>query len=301
MVRPHFVYHAARRGDRHPPNSLSGLADCLAAGAYLIEVDIAPLADGGFALVHDARLERVSEGRGLVPAATSAQVRGLHHRWRQQIDESLIDLPLTDEPLGLLSEAVELIANYPGLAELQLDLKPFRPLTDEVLLSLLRHIAPAKTRVRISCAADWALRRLAALDEALPLGFDPMLYLDVERGDGHKEAAPPLRTGAYGYLDEHPLALTRWGAPKDYLAARAEALWTQAPVAAWYIRGAMLARALDDGFDWIAWLHGRGAQVAAWTLDASHPHQLDLARMLAQAGVDRITTNDAPALARALG
>ena len=116
-----------------------------------------------------------------------------------------------------------------------------------------------------------------------------------------KEQAPPLRTGAYGYLDEHPLALTRWGAPADYLAARAEALWTQAPVAMWYIRGALLARALDDGFDWIAWLHDRGAQVTAWTLDASHAHQLDLARTLAKAGVDRITTNDAGALARALG
>ena len=76
MVRPDFVYHAARRGDRHSPSSLSGLADCLAAGASIIEVDIAPLADGGFALVHDARLERLSEGKGLVPAATSAEIQG---------------------------------------------------------------------------------------------------------------------------------------------------------------------------------------------------------------------------------
>ena len=86
MVRPKFVYHAARRGDRHPPSSLSGLADCLAAGASIIEVDVAPLADGGFALVHDARLERISEGKGLVPAATSAEIQGLHHRWHQRID-----------------------------------------------------------------------------------------------------------------------------------------------------------------------------------------------------------------------
>ena len=292
MTRPKFVYHAARRGDRHPPNSVSGLADCLAAGAAIIEVDIAPLADGGFALVHDARLEHVSEGQGLAPAATSAQIRGLHHRWRDA---------LSDEPIGLLGEAVSLIEKNSGLTELQLDLKPYRPLTDDVLHSLLRHVSAVKARVRISCIADWAIRRLAALDHALPLGFDPLLYLDVERGDGHKEKAPPLRTGAYGYLDEHPLALARWGAPGDYLAARAEALWTQAPVSVWYIRGAMLARALDDGFDWIAWLHGRGAQVAAWTLDASHPHQLDLARTLAKAGVDRITTNDAGAMARALG
>jgi glycerophosphoryl diester phosphodiesterase len=292
MVRPKFVYHAARRGDRHPPSSLSGLADCLAAGASIVEVDIAPLADGGFALVHDARLEHISEGKGYASTATSAQIHGLHHRWHDAI---------TEEPLGLLSEAVDLIAKYPSLEELQLDLKPFRPLTDDVLGSLLRHVTPVKARVRASCVADWAIRRLAALDDALALGFDPLLYLDVERGEAHSDKAPPLRTGAYGYLDEHPLALARWGAPADYLAARAEALWTQAPVAMWYIRGAMLARALDDGFDWIAWLHDRGAQVTAWTLDASHAHQFDLARVLAKAGVDRITTNDAGALARALG
>jgi len=130
MVRPKFVHHAARRGDLHPPSSLSGLADCLAAGASIIEVDVAPLADGGFALVHDARLERISEGKGLVPAATSAEIQGLHHRWHQRIDDPLIDPPLTDEPLGLLSEAVSLIEKYPSMAELQLDLKPFRPLTD---------------------------------------------------------------------------------------------------------------------------------------------------------------------------
>jgi glycerophosphoryl diester phosphodiesterase len=63
----------------------------------------------------------------------------------------------------------------------------------------------------------------------------------------------------------------------------------------------MLARSLDDGFDWIAWLHGRGSQVVAWTLDADRAHQLDLARQMAALGVDRITTNDAPRLAVALG
>ncbi len=291
MSRPGFIYHAARRGDRYPPSSLSGLADCLAAGAACVEVDIAPLADGDFALVHDARLEQISEGRGPVADATAAQLRLLHHRWRGAI---------TAEPLGLLSEAAAMIALHPGQVELQLDLKPYRPLTDDLLRGLLRHVAPVLPRVRVSSTADWALRRLTALDAALPLGFDPLLYLDVVRGDGRQEQAPPLRTGAYGYLDDHPLALARWGGARDYLAARADALWAQAPVSLWYIRGALLARALDDGFDWIAWLHDRGARVAAWTLDPAHPHQLDLARTLARAGVDRITTNDAEGMARAL-
>lgn len=290
MSHPILIHHSARRGDRHPPSSLSGLADCLSAGATFIEVDIVPLAGGDFALVHDAHLQEVSEGSGPVAAATAAQIGGLHHCWHGKV---------TEERLGLLSQAVELIRAAPGLVELQLDLKPHAPLTDEVLSGLACQVEPVKARVRVSCTADWAIRRLAALTPGLPLGFDPLLYLDVARAD-EKEPAPPFRIGAYGYQDDHPLASRRWGTAADYLAARAEALWAQAPVRMWYIRGAMLARALDDGFDWIIWLHARGAQVAAWTLDADRPHQLDLARMLAAAGVDRITTNDAAALAGAM-
>ena len=109
--------------------------------------------------------------------------------------------------------------------------------------------------------------------------------------------------GAYGYRDDHPLALMRWGSAADYLAARAETLWAQVPIAdaVWYIRASLLGCMLHDGFDWVADLHRRGAQVDAWTLDAGHPEQVGLARRLIAAGVDRITTNDAPALAAALG
>ncbi|MCX6029523.1 MAG: glycerophosphodiester phosphodiesterase family protein [Chloroflexi bacterium] len=287
-----LIHHATHRGFRYPPSSLSGLADCLAAGAQIVEMDITPLADGDFALVHDSTLEAASDGQGSVAAATAAQVRGLHLRWRGA---------LTSEPAGLLSQAVELLAGCAATQELQLDLKPHAPLTDAVLERLLRWVEPVKRRVRVTSTADWAIRRLAALDPELAVGFDPLLYLDVERGDGGDGGTPPLRMGAYDYLDEHPLGTQRWGPPADYLAARAEALWAQAPAGMWYIRGALLARALDDGFDWIAWLHGRGAQVAAWTLDADKPHQLDLAQRLAELGVDRITTNDAPRLAEALG
>jgi glycerophosphoryl diester phosphodiesterase len=168
-----------------------------------------------------------------------------------------------------------------------------------VLAGLVRLVAPVRRQVRITSPADWAIRRLAQDPQAPALGFDPLLYLDLERGEGG--TAPPLRIGAYGYLDEHPLALRVWGAPADYLAARAEALWAQAPASMWYIRAALLARALDDGFDWIAWLRQRGASVTAWTFTPAHPHHIALAQQLVAAGAARLTTTDAPGLAAALG
>jgi len=285
-----LVHHAASRGHDHPPGSLRGLRTCLEAGARVVEVDATPLADGDFALLHEGKLERATDGVGDVFATTADQVRRLHYRWRGLF---------TGELVGLLSQAVSLVRDDPHLQELQIDLKPHAPLTDAVLGNLLRHIEPVQDRIRVTSVADWALRWLRTLAPDLALGFDPLLYLDVETGE--ERHAPPFRVGAYGYRDDHPLSTRVWGAPADYLSARAEALWVQAPAgAAWYIRASILDQLLDHGFDWIAHLHARGAEVDAWTLDAGKPGHIERARRLVAAGIDRITTNDAPRLAAAL-
>lgn len=196
--------------------------------------------------------------------------------------------------------AIALLRDAPGLCELQLDLKPHARLTDQVLANLLQIIAPAKERIRVSCEADWAVRRLRALDGAVVLGFDPLLYLDLPPANPRRREEPPFRLGAYGLLDDHPLAARRWGTTAAYLGSRAEALATQVPDGlVWYVRGALLAQALEEGFDWPAYLHARGATVDAWTLDPDSARGVALARHLA-GRVDRITTNNAPALAELL-
>ncbi len=287
-----LVHHAANCGASYPPSSLPALQHCIAAGARVVEVDIIPLVDGDFALLHDARLEDATDGNGSVVACTAAQIRRLHHR-RQDATTDII--------VGLLSQVIPLIAGAPRLIELQLDLKADAALNSAVLEALLRLISPVEHKVRVTSAADWALRRLRALAPSLALGFDPMFYLDLT-AEVPPPATPPFRVGAYGYRDDHPLAGERWGSPADYLALRAEALAAQAPAGSiWFIRASLLARALEQGFDWIAYLHAQGAQVDAWTLDAHQPGHLALARRLLAATVDRITTNDAPRLAAAVG
>ena len=287
-----LIHHAARRAHAHPPSSLSAVRACLAAGARVVEVDITPLADGGFALLHDGDLEQVTDSQGPVFAATRDQARRLHY---------VSGGRATAEPLGTLGSAVAIVQGSACPIELQLDLKPHAPLGDPVLRALLSTIEPILERVRVTSITDWALRRLHQLEPALALGFDPLLYLAVVNAKSRDPGVPPFRVGAYGYLDDHPLGTRVWGPAAGYLEARAEALCTQSPASAvWYIDAYLLARSLDDGFDWVAYLHGRGCEVDAWTLDADRADELSLARRLAAVGVDRITTNDAPALAAAL-
>ena len=289
-----LVHHAANRDHSHPAGSPAALQACLQAGARVVEVDISLLADGQFALLHGPRLERETTGSGPIAALTSEQVRALHYVHRGQGRPTAV-------PVGLLPDALDLLRQYPETMELQLDLKPDVYSTDTVLSRLIAALEPVKDRVRVTSPSDWALRRLRALDPELPLGFDPLLYMEIDYGEHSDPSVPPFRRGAYGYWDDHPLSMARWGPPAAYLAARAEALWAQAPAgAAWYIDAALLAQALDDGFDWIAHLHELGAEVDAWTLDAHKPERLALASRLAATGIDRITTNNAPALSQAL-
>jgi glycerophosphoryl diester phosphodiesterase len=291
-----LVHHAANRGHDFPPGSLSALRTCLEAGAPIVEIDISPLAaTADFALVHDGRLEMQTEGQGPVLEATPEQVARLHYEWPEG--------QMSSEPVGLLSQAVALVGRHPELHELQLDLKPHSPLDAADAARLLALIAPIRRQARVTSGADWELRELRRQDAGLALGFDPLLYFDLDddEEDGEEERLP-YRVGAYGYRDDHPLAGRRWGTPAAYLVARAEALLAQAPAGGyWYVRGTCLERALADGFDWIAYLHGHDILVDAWTLDPSRPGDLALARGLVARGVDRITTNEAPRMAAALG
>ena len=146
--------------------------------------------------------------------------------------------------------------------------------------------------------ADWA--SASTRWTRTPLGFDPGWYLDERPEPYEPPSAPPRR--CLWVLGRAPLARTVWGPPAEYLAARAECLWRQAPYAGvWYLHGRLVERSLADGFDWIAWLHARGAEVDVWTLDVEHAGHFEGARRLVALGVDRLTTNDAPALAEALG
>lgn len=287
-----LIHHAANCGHEAPPGSLSALAACLAAGAGFVEIDVIPLADGSFALLHDQDLEAETNGVGKAPEMKRGQIECLYYKVKGEV---------TGEKVGFLEDAVDLVKTQTATKRLQLDLKPFTPLTRGVLRDFLAILSPVKDRIQVTSVADWAVRSLASFAPDLPLGFDPLLYLDLETEEARPEDVPPFRVGAYGLRDDHPLSAYQWGPLGDYFAARAGALLVQAPKGCeWFIRAEVLKMALDAGFDWIDFLHQQGSRVDAWTFDAAHPEHIQKARFLVERGVDELTTDTTAELAQHL-
>jgi glycerophosphoryl diester phosphodiesterase len=285
-----LIHHAANNGHNAPPGSLAALEQCLKAGAAVVEIDLIPLSDGSFALLHEQDLAVETDGTGKAPQMRREQVSDLRYR---------LNGTITDERVGFLEGAVELLAAYPQTQRLQLDLKPFTPLSGPLLTHFLALIEPVKSRIQVTSVGDWAVRALAAADPALRLGFDPLLYLDLVEDQPRPEGVPPFRVGAYGLLDDHPLSAYQWGSLGDYFAARASALLAQVvPGCAWFIRAEVLKMALVAGFDWIDFLHQQGSIVDAWTIDVAQPDQVELASYLVARGVDVLTTDSPSQLAQ---
>ncbi len=287
-----LIHHAAQHDHHAPPGSLSALEGCLQAGAAVVEIDVLPLSDGSFALLHDQDLAAETNGSGKAPQMTRGAVQDLCYRWNGRV---------TDEKVGFLEDAIDLLSAYPDTQRLQLDLKPFAPLPLNVLLDLLEIIEPVKARIQVTSVADWAIRALEAAGTGLALGFDPLLYLDLVEEKPRPKEIPPFRIGAYGLLDDHPLSAYQWGPPGDYFAARAAALLAQVPGGCdWFIRAEVLKLALDAGFNWIAYLHQSGSKVDGWTINVDHPDHIELAQQLVEQGIDALTTDTPSRLAAQL-
>lgn len=288
-----LIHHAANCKHSSPPGSPAALEGCLSAGSAIVEIDVIPLADGSFALIHDRDLGVETSGSGDAIQATRKQVKKLTYKVNGEI---------TKYKIGFLEDAIEIFAAYPDALRLQLDLKPYTPLTQAILREFVGILTPVLDRIQVTSVSDWAVRSLRRFSPELSLGFDPLLYLDLVDDEPRPEGIPPFRVGAYGIRDDHPLSAYKWGPMGEYFAARAAALLVQAPEGCeWYIRAELLGKALKAGFDWIQFLHQHDSKVDGWTIDATNPKDIKLAETLVELGIDDLTTDTPALLAEKLG
>lgn len=103
IVAGHRGYSA-----RFPENSLLAFREAAEAGCHLIELDVTLSKDGVAMISHDDRLERVSNGTGLIVEHTCEELKqldfGAHH-----------DALFHGTQIPTFRESMELIRSYPGV------------------------------------------------------------------------------------------------------------------------------------------------------------------------------------------
>ncbi len=162
--RPLVVAH---RGSSkvHPEHTFAGYEQAIAEGADLLECDVRLTADGYLVCVHDRRIDRTSDGRGVVSAKTLDQLR----RWDFGAGsvlrlEDLMELALgADRPVGLAIETKH-PNRYAGLVE-QRVVEAVRA------FGMMPSRFEADSRVYFMSFAELALRRWREMAPGAPTVF----------------------------------------------------------------------------------------------------------------------------------
>src|SRR3970040_315639 len=76
------IAHRGGAGLR-PENTLAAFSHAVAIGADVLEIDVQPTADGAIVCIHDATVDRTTDGQGRVDSFTLKELRKLDagHNW----------------------------------------------------------------------------------------------------------------------------------------------------------------------------------------------------------------------------
>jgi glycerophosphoryl diester phosphodiesterase len=156
------------RGARayEPENTLRSFAKALELGVDAVEFDVRRTKDGGIVVIHDADVDRTTNGTGLVMNLTIAEIKRL-------VTEKGEEIPTLEEALDFLDKKVKILIELkePGLEHdvlrpirekgleenviivsfIEEALEKVRALNDEVRTGLIyvRHKNPLKTAVAL--------------------------------------------------------------------------------------------------------------------------------------------------------
>ena len=103
-----------------PENTLAAFRRSLAAGADVLEMDVRTTADGNLVVLHDATVDRTTDGRGAVNEMTLAQLKTLDAGYHWTADQGR-SFPFRGRGITVptLSEVLEAFAETPLITEIK--------------------------------------------------------------------------------------------------------------------------------------------------------------------------------------
>ncbi|NMA42419.1 MAG: hypothetical protein GX946_03455 [Oligosphaeraceae bacterium] len=162
---------------RFPENTLLAFQQAIAVGAKSMELDIHPSADGEFMVIHDARLERTTNGKGEVAKHSAAELAKLDAgSWKNPAFAGE-RIPALEQVLAL-SQQNNVYCN--------IEIKSFTAELFDVkrLVALLHKYAPKDAKHMLSSFDVQALLQVKQYDSNIPLA--------IIGGDGYGMLAQAL-------------------------------------------------------------------------------------------------------------
>ncbi len=159
--QPYLLAHRGNRV-RCPENTLAAFRQALADGADALETDLHLTADGVFVCIHDATVERTTDGSGPVAGMTLAELR--------QLSASYGRPEFQAERVPTLAELASLL---PADVALALELKTDRFLEPAICQRLVDELAAAGVLER-TVVLSFSLARVQAVQAVapdLPIGW----------------------------------------------------------------------------------------------------------------------------------
>lgn len=151
-------YLMAHRGNRVlcPENTLPAFRQAVEDGADIVETDLHLSADGEFVCIHDATLDRTTNGSGPVAERDLSELKGLSASYgKEGFEEARI--PTLEELAGILPKEIALA----------LELKTDRFLEPDVAKELLQRLTSERVRDR-TIILSFSLARLRSIKEHDP-------------------------------------------------------------------------------------------------------------------------------------
>lgn len=184
---PHLFGHRGASGEL-PENTLPAFARALEHGVPYLEMDCHATRDGEIVVLHDAELERTTNGEGVVSEYSYVELERLDAGHRFSLDGR--EFPFRGAGIRV-PRLAEVLAAYPE-AHINLEVKQADPPIAEEVVRLVRR-ARAERRLLLAGADEPVLARLRALDPGTALGSstaDVIEFVQASVGGGLATFAP---------------------------------------------------------------------------------------------------------------
>ncbi len=253
MAVPQVVAHRGA-SEAVPEHTLAAFRQAIDVGSGALECDVRLTRDGVLVCVHDRRIDRTSNGRGVVSTLELADLAELDFgSWYAEGLVSRDDEP--EEPdrdrtqVLTLQRLLRLVEEAARPVELAIETKHptrYAGLVERALVDVLAEFGmdrprPGRANVRVMSFSSTSLRRIHLLAPELPTVF-LMRWVPVRHRDGSLPARVPIAGPSIAVVRRHPHYVDR--------------------------------------------VHARGGAVHVWTVD--DPDDVELCLSL---GVDAIITN----------